>query len=91
MAEAEKKETTKVEETKKEEAKKPTLIQQLDAITFKNREALKLKQAEDQKNLLELGRSKNKERRVQSATKISGLRGLEPKLGMQFYKKTTEG
>lgn len=80
-------EETKKEETKKEEIKKPTLTEELDAINFKNREALKLKQAEDQKKLLELGRNKDKTRRVSSSTRISGLRGLEPRLGMQFYKK----
>lgn len=83
-------EEIKKDDTKTAEVKKPTLMEQLDAITFKNREALKLRQADDQKKLLDLGRSNDASRRVQSATRISGLRGLEPRLGMQFYKKKTE-
>lgn len=85
MAEEEKK-----EETKKEEVKKPTITEELNAINFKNREALKIQQEANAKKLLEIGRSKDKTKRVSSSTRISGLRGLEPRLGMQFYKKSND-
>lgn len=86
-------EEIKKEETKAAEVKEPTLMEKLNAITVKNRADLKARQtknAEEQNKLMEIGRSKDAARRVSSATRISGLRGLEPRLGMQFAKKTND-
>jgi len=86
-------EEIKKDDTNTTEAKEPTLMEKLNAITVKNRQDLldnQKKYADAQSKLMELGRSKDASRRVSSATRISGLRGLEPRLGMQFYKKKTE-
>jgi hypothetical protein len=68
----------------KEEEKKPSLQQQLDAITFKNEQAEKIKAIQEGKQKLKDRMGRNKEKRVSAANRISGLQTLNNSLGNQF-------
>ncbi len=68
----------------KEEVKKPTLQQQLDAITFKNEQAKKIKAIQEGKEKLKERLGRNRQRRVSAAGRISGLQTLNSSLGNQF-------
>jgi hypothetical protein len=68
----------------KEEEKKPSLQKQLDAITFKNEQAEKIKAIQEGKQKLKDRMGRNKERRVSAANRISGLQTLNNSLGNQF-------
>jgi hypothetical protein len=68
----------------KQEEKKQTLQQQLDAITFKNEQAQKIKAIQEGKQKLKDRMGRNRERRVSSAGRISGLQTLNNSLGNQF-------
>jgi hypothetical protein len=68
----------------KEEVKKPSLQQQLDAITFKNSQVEKIKAMQEGKQKLKDRIGKNRERRVSAAGRISGLQTLNNSLGNQF-------
>jgi hypothetical protein len=68
----------------KEEVKKPSLQQQLDAITFKNSQVEKIKAMQEGKQKLKDRMGKNRERRVSAAGRISGLQTLNNSLGNQF-------
>ena len=67
----------------KEEPKKATIQQQLDAITFKNSQAEKIKAIQEGKQKLKDRMGKNRERRVSVAGRISGLQTLK-KINKQF-------
>jgi hypothetical protein len=62
---------------KTEEVATKTLQQQLDAITFKNEQAAKIKAMQEGKEKLKDRLGKNKARRVSSSTRIKGLQGLQ--------------
>jgi len=68
----------------KEEVKKETLQQKLDAITFKNDQAEKIKAIQEGKQKLKDRLGRNRERRVSAAGRISGLQTLSNSLGNQF-------
>jgi hypothetical protein len=68
----------------KEEVKKPSLQQQLDAITFKNSQVEKIKAMQEGKQKLKERMGRNRERRVSAAGRISGLQTLNNSLGNQF-------
>lgn len=68
----------------KQEQKKPSLQQQLDAITFKNSQVEKIKAMQEGKQKLKDRMGKNRERRVSAAGRISGLQTLNNSLGNQF-------
>ena len=68
----------------KEEEKKPSLQQQLDAITFKNEQAEKIKAIQEGKQKLKDRMGRNREKRVSAANRISGLQTLNNSLGNQF-------
>jgi hypothetical protein len=68
----------------KEEVKKETLQQKLDAITFKNDQAEKIKAIQEGKQKLKDRMGRNRERRVSAAGRISGLQTLNNSLGNQF-------
>jgi hypothetical protein len=68
----------------KEQAKKQTIQQQLDAITFKNDQAQKIKDIQEGKQRLKDRMGRNRERRVSAASRISGLQTLNNSLGNQF-------
>lgn len=68
----------------KQEVKKPTLQEQLDAITFKNEQAQKIKDIQEGKQRLKDRMGRNRERRVSAAGRISGLQTLTNSLGNQF-------
>lgn len=68
----------------KEEEKKQTLQQQLDAITFKNEQAEKIKAIQEGKQKLKDRMGRNREKRVSAANRISGLQTLNNSLGNQF-------
>ena len=68
----------------KQEQKKPSLQQQLDAITFKNSQAEKIKAMQEGKQKLKDRMGRNRERRVSAAGRISGLQTLNNSLGNQF-------
>lgn len=70
----------------KEEPKKPSLQQQLDAITFKNSQAEKIKAIQEGKQKLKDRMGRNRERRVSVAGRISGLQTLNNSLGNQFKR-----
>ena len=57
----------------KEESKKLTLQQQLDAITFKNEQAKKIKAIQEGKQRLKERLGRNRQRRVSAASRIVGL------------------
>lgn len=60
----------------KEEVKKQTLQQKLDAITFKNDQAEKIKAIQEGKQKLKDRMGRNRQRRVSAAGRISGLQTL---------------
>lgn len=62
---------------KTEEVATKTLQQQLDAITFKNEQAAKIKAMQEGKEKLKDRLGKNKARRVSSSARIKGLQGLQ--------------
>lgn len=62
------------EKTDKEEIK--SLRQELDAITFKNEQARKIKAVQEGKEKLKDSLAKNRQRRVGAASRIAGLGGL---------------
>ena len=68
----------------KEEANKQTLQQQLDAITFKNEQANKIKAIQEGKERLKDRMGRNRQRRVSAASRISGLQTVNNSLGNQF-------
>lgn len=68
----------------KEQAKKQTIQQQLDAITFKNDQAQKIKDIQEGKQRLKDRMGRNRERRVSAAGRINGLQTLNNSLGNQF-------
>jgi len=68
----------------KEEEKKPSLQQKLDAITFKNEQAEKIKAIQEGKQKLKDRMGRNREKRVSAANRISGLQTLNNSLGNQF-------
>jgi len=68
----------------KEEEKKPSLQKQLDAITFKNEQAEKIKAIQEGKQKLKDRMGRNREKRVSAANRISGLQTLNNSLGNQF-------
>ena len=70
--------------TAKQETPKATLQQQLDAITFKNSQAEKIKAIQEGKQKLKDRMGRNRERRVSAAGRISGLQTLNNSLGNQF-------
>jgi hypothetical protein len=74
---AEEKNTKKVEEEVK------TLRQEMDAITFKNKQAKEVAAIQAGKEKLKDKLSKNRERRVGAASKISGLGRLQ---GLATFK-----
>lgn len=61
----------------KEEVKKPSLQQQLDAITFKNEQARKIKAIQEGKERLKERLGRNRQRRVSAASRIVGLQTLK--------------
>ena len=61
----------------KEEAKKQTLQQQLDAITFKNEQANKIKAIQEGKQKLKDSMGRNKKNIVAQAPRIKGLQTLQ--------------
>lgn len=61
----------------KEEGKKPSLQEQLDAITFKNEQANKIKAIQEGKQRLKDRLGRNRERRVSAASRIVGLQTLK--------------
>ena len=61
----------------KEESKKLTLQQQLDAITFKNEQAKKIKAIQEGKQRLKERLGRNRQRRVSAASRIVGLQTLK--------------
>lgn len=73
------------QDSKKEEVPQKTLAEKLRDIEVTRRAAKAKSDAEKEKQI-QIGRSKEPERRVSSATKIAGLRGLNPRLGQQFSK-----
>ena len=68
----------------KEEVKKQTLQQKLDAITFKNEQAEKIKAIQEGKEKLKERLGRNRQRRVSAASRIGGLQILNNSLGNQF-------
>lgn len=70
---------------KKEESTK-TLRESLDAITFKNEQAQRIKSIQEGKERLKDRMAKNRDRRVSAASRISGLQTLNSSLGNQFKK-----
>lgn len=69
------------------EEKKKTLAQELDAITFKNKQIYDMTRLQDEKaKLLELAKSKRVKRTQTSASKLQGLEKLGSTLGKQFSK-----
>lgn len=78
-------ETTKPVAT--EEDKSVKIKDQLAALEKAQKDAIAKKKEDQAKSI---GRSQEAARRVSSSTRISGLRGLEPRLGMQFAKKTND-
>jgi hypothetical protein len=56
----------------------------LDAITFKNEQAEKIKAIQEGKQKLKDRMGRNKEKRVSAANRISGLQTLNNSLGNQF-------
>lgn len=66
-----------------------TLQQQLDAITFKNAQAEKIKEMQEGKEKLKDRLGRNKKRYQNSTGKVQGLQGLQGMgntLGKQFIK-----
>lgn len=63
----------KPEEKKSTEEEVKSLRSELDAITFKNDQAKKIKAIQDGKEKLKDKLSRNRERRVGGASRISGL------------------
>ncbi len=61
----------------KQEEKKPSLQQQLDAITFKNEQARKIKAMQEGKEKLKDSMSRNKKNIVAQAPRIKGLQTLQ--------------
>ncbi len=61
----------------KQEEKKQTLQQQLDAITFKNEQARKIKAMQEGKEKLKDSMSRNKKNIVAQAPRIKGLQTLQ--------------
>ena len=72
-------ENKKAEEKKVEN--KQTLQQQLDAITFSNKQAQKIKAIQQDKQRLKDNLGRNKARRVSSAGRIAGLQTLGNSFG----------
>ena len=75
--------------TEKKEPTTKSLQQQLDAITFKNAQAEKIKSIQEGKERLKdkLGRNrKNYQAAVGSVQGLQGLQGMRNTLGMQFTK-----
>lgn len=72
-------ENKKAEEKKVEN--KQTLQQQLDAITFSNKQAQKIKAIQQDKQRLKDNLGRNKARRVSSAGRIAGLQILGNSFG----------
>jgi hypothetical protein len=70
---------------KKQESEK-TLRESLDAITFKNEQAQRIKSIQEGKERLKDRMAKNRDRRVSAASRISGLQTLNSSLGNQFKK-----
>jgi hypothetical protein len=60
-----------------QEVKKASLQQQLDAITFKNAQAEKIKAIQEGKEKLKERMGRNKQRRVSAASRIIGLQTLK--------------
>jgi hypothetical protein len=77
--------------TEKQEPTKKSLQQQLDAITFKNAQAQKIKAMQEDKQKLKDNLGRNKKRYESSAGRVQGLQapqGLRNTLGTQFTKPT---
>lgn len=62
---------------KKEEVTVKTLKEEIDAITFNNKQARDIRMIQEGKQKLKDKLGRNKERRVSSAGKIKGLQGLQ--------------
>jgi hypothetical protein len=63
-----------------------TLQQKLDAITFKNSQAEKIKAVQEGRERLKNSLGRNKQRAVASTPKIQGLETLKNTLGRQNMK-----
>lgn len=61
----------------KEEVKNLSLQQKLDAITFKNEQARKIKAIQEGKERLKERLGRNRQRRVSAASRIVGLQTLK--------------
>ena len=81
-----KKEEPKKEKTDKEEIK--SLRQDLDAITFKNKQAEEIAAMNEGKRKLKDKLASNRQRRVGGSSKISGLGGLSGLQTLQSKYKT---
>jgi len=74
---------------KTEEVATKTLQQQLDAITFKNEQAAKIKSMQEGKEKLKDRLGRNKKQYQDSTGRVQGLQGLQGignTLGKQFKK-----
>ena len=74
------------EKTDKEEIK--SLRQDLNAITFKNEQAQKIKAVQEGKEKLKNSLAKNRQRRAAGSSRISGLGGLSGLQTLQSKYKT---
>ena len=74
------------EKTDKEEIK--SLRQDLNAITFKNEQARKIKAVQEGKEKLKDSLAKNRQRRAAGASRIAGLGGLGGLQTLQSKYKT---
>ena len=81
-----KKEEPKKDKTDKEEIK--SLRQDLDAITFKNKQAEEIAAMNEGKRKLKDKLASNRQRRVGGSSKISGLGGLSGLQTLQSKYKT---
>jgi hypothetical protein len=75
--------------TEKQEPTKKSLQQQLDAITFKNAQAEKIKAIQEGKEKLKDKLGRNKKKYEGAAGRVQGLQGLQGMgntLGKQFTK-----
>lgn len=76
--------------TEKQEPTKKSLQQQLDAITFKNAQAAKVKAMQEGKEKLKDKLGRNRKKYEGASGRVSGLQGLQGMgntLGKQFTKK----
>lgn len=77
--------------TEKQESTNKDLQQQLDAITFKNSQAEKIKAMQEGKQKLKDNLGRNKKQYQSSAGRVQGLqraKGIGNTLGRQFMKPT---